>query len=67
MSTSEEVIDELWAYAEATMKRFATVKDSTKRVLAGGLTNRYETRLKDVLETLETFDRSVPLSQKMLE
>lgn len=64
--TDDEVVGQLWNYAEKTIKRFGTVKDNTKRVLGGGVANRYETRLKDVLETIETFDRSVPLGAKML-
>lgn len=59
-------MDELWNYAERTLKRFATIKDSTKRVLGGGVANRYETRLRDVLDTIETFDRSMPLGAQVL-
>lgn len=66
VSSDDVLVEDLWRFAEQTLKRFATVKDTTGRVLGGGMANRYETRLKEVLMTLETFHSSVPLGQKML-
>lgn len=36
----------LIAYARSSLKRFDTVEDTTGRVLAGGVANRWNTRLK---------------------
>lgn len=38
--------DVLIAYAKSSLKRFDTVEDTTGRVLAGGVANRWNTRLK---------------------
>lgn len=65
--TDAAMIRALWTFATRTITRFDTVKDSTKRVLGGGVKNRYETRLKDVLTTLTTFKRTVPLAPLLLQ
>lgn len=65
LKTDEAIVECLWSYASNAIERLASVKDSTKRVLGGGVSNRYETRLKDVLETLDTFDKSVPLAAQL--
>lgn len=36
----------LISYARSSLKRFDTVDDTTGRVLAGGVANRWNTRLK---------------------
>lgn len=41
-----QVCETLIAYARSSLKRFDTVEDTTGRVLAGGVANRWNTRLK---------------------
>ncbi len=41
-----QVCETLVAYARSSLKRFDTVEDTTGRVLAGGVANRWNTRLK---------------------
>ena len=65
LSSDQDVIECLWKYAERMTQRLASVEDSTKRVLGGGVANRYKTRLCDVLETLETFHKSLPYATEL--
>lgn len=45
-----QVCETLIAYARSSLKRFDTVEDTTGRVLAGGVANRWNTRLKVCVE-----------------
>lgn len=47
-----QVCETLIAYARSSLKRFDTVEDTTGRVLAGGVANRWNTRLKVLYRTL---------------
>uniref|UniRef100_A0A0G4I719 Uncharacterized protein n=1 Tax=Chromera velia CCMP2878 TaxID=1169474 RepID=A0A0G4I719_9ALVE len=53
VTTDKEVCEILLAYAKKTLDRFSTVKDTTTRVLSGGIVNRYQTRLKMVQDFLD--------------
>lgn len=45
----------LIAYARSSLKRFDTVEDTTGRVLAGGVANRWNTRLKVRCNDADTY------------
>ena len=47
-----QVCETLIAYARSSLKRFDTVEDTTGRVLAGGVANRWNTRLKVLYRTV---------------
>jgi hypothetical protein len=54
VETDQEVCDILIAYARKTLQRFNTIKDTTSRVLAGGVANRWNTRLNTLLTYLNS-------------
>lgn len=49
-----QVCETLIAYARSSLKRFDTVEDTTGRVLAGGVANRWNTRLKVSIVSLRS-------------
>ncbi|CAM9142225.1 unnamed protein product [Choristocarpus tenellus] len=57
VTTDDEVCGILLDYASKSLKRFDTVKDTTGRVLAGGVANRWNTRLKVAHNYLESQPR----------
>ena len=48
MTDDIELARVLLGYARRTLNRFATISDTTGRILSGGVTNRYQTRLQPV-------------------
>ena len=48
VETNAELFSSLLAISNEVLKRFETTDDTTKRVLAGGIKNRWETRLQNV-------------------
>lgn len=48
VDSDEELCDVLLNHTVKTLRRFSSIKDTTSRVLQGGIANRWETRLKAV-------------------
>ncbi|KAM3568066.1 hypothetical protein VYU27_009804 [Nannochloropsis oceanica] len=55
--SDDALIDVLLASTVKTLQRFSSIKDTTKRVLAGGVAVRWKGRLNDVREFLSDFNR----------
>ncbi|CEM01835.1 unnamed protein product [Vitrella brassicaformis CCMP3155] len=63
----EKVAQILIDYATRTLQRFTTIPDTTGRILSGGVTNRWQTRLKPVDLFLMTYDvDEIPLGKTVL-
>eukprot|EP00466_Bigelowiella_natans_P006313 jgi/Bigna1/89982/estExt_fgenesh1_pg.C_590093 len=58
VSSEKEAIKGLLDYAWTTLQRFDDVPDTTARVLSGGVVNRFEGRLRNVLEYLQGLQES---------
>ena len=70
VKTDEELVDCLLAYATTVLNRFDTILDQTSRVLGGGITNRWNGRLKivkDFLVSVEKYENLSLISKKVLE
>jgi len=48
--SDEELVEQMLAVARQTLERFSSIEDTTSRVLGGGVSNRYHTRLVPVQE-----------------
>ena len=46
--SEDELVEQLLAVARQTLERFSSIEDTTTRVLGGGVSNRYNTRLVPV-------------------
>lgn len=66
LTTDDEVCETLIAYARSSLKRFDTVEDTTGRVLAGGVANRWNTRLKVALNYLDSQPRPGKMEARLL-
>merc|ERR1712216_592092 len=53
LETEQQVVDNLVAYAETALDRFASADDAVARVLGGGVANRWKGRLLSVLMELK--------------
>eukprot|EP00922_Rhytidocystis_sp_ex-Travisia-forbesii_P069223 GHVS01103277.1.p1 GENE.GHVS01103277.1~~GHVS01103277.1.p1 ORF type:complete len:658 (+),score=115.58 GHVS01103277.1:149-2122(+) len=68
ISTDVELVSCVLEYAKTTLGRFASVTDTTGRVLSGGIANRYQGRLKMVQEFMDTQNAgSIPLALLLLK
>uniref|UniRef100_A0A0G4FY26 Mannitol dehydrogenase C-terminal domain-containing protein n=1 Tax=Chromera velia CCMP2878 TaxID=1169474 RepID=A0A0G4FY26_9ALVE len=68
VTSDEEVCRILLAYARSTLDRFSTVRDTTSRVLGGGIHNRFVGRLANLRDFVESSDfEDSPIRQKMME
>mmetsp|Transcript_2406 Transcript_2406/g.3564 ORF Transcript_2406/g.3564 Transcript_2406/m.3564 type:complete len:408 (-) Transcript_2406:114-1337(-) len=67
-SDDETVFNELLDFATTAQERFSSVEDTTGRVLSGGVTNRWQTRLYPVSNFLsEEMDLPLPLVNHFME
>lgn len=48
--TDDELVEQMLSVARQTLERFSSVEDTTTRVLGGGVSNRFHTRLLPVQE-----------------
>lgn len=55
----DKAIGEVLEYAETAAQRISTVPDSTKRVLGGGVRNRFEGRLLTTKKLLDSFSTPI--------
>jgi len=68
MNDDIELARLLLGYARRTLNRFATISDTTGRILSGGVTNRYQTRLQPVDKFLMSHEvGEVPLGKIVLK
>ncbi|CAM9613298.1 unnamed protein product [Ascophyllum nodosum] len=67
LTTDDEVCETLIAYARSSLNRFDTVDDTTGRVLAGGVANRWNTRLKVALNYLDSQPRPGQMETRLLK
>uniref|UniRef100_A0A0G4FWD4 Uncharacterized protein n=1 Tax=Chromera velia CCMP2878 TaxID=1169474 RepID=A0A0G4FWD4_9ALVE len=66
-SDDGEVVQELLRFARTTLERFSSVKDTTGRVLSGGVTTRWQGRLNTCLDFLSKMPIGViPLGKRIL-
>lgn len=67
LKTDDEVVEMLLSYGRNTLERFSTVDDTAGRVLAGGVVNRFHTRVLNIYKFLEQhIFGSVPLASNLL-
>jgi len=67
VTTEDALCDVLLDYSRETLTRFASTKDTTARVLQGGVANRWETRLKTVDRFLQPKTKLRKMKAKLVE
>lgn len=67
VTTEDALCDVLLAYSRETLTRFASTKDTTARVLQGGVANRWETRLKTVDRFLQPKTKLRKMKAKLVD
>ncbi|CAN0038836.1 unnamed protein product, partial [Discosporangium mesarthrocarpum] len=67
LSTDDEVCEMLLDYAKKSLQRFDTVRDTTGRVLGGGVANRWNTRLKVAHNYLQSQPRPGQMEGRLIK
>lgn len=68
VSNAKDLAAVLLHYAKNTLKRFSAIPDTTKRILAGGVDNRYNGRLKNVEDFLnDAYPASTEVGKEILK
>ena len=58
--TDDELVEQMLDVARQTLERFSSIEDTTTRVLGGGVSNRYNTRLIPVQEGMHLVQAMIP-------
>lgn len=67
VTTEDALCDVLLDYSRETLTRFESTKDTTARVLQGGVANRWETRLKTVDRFLQPKTKLRKMKAKLVD
>lgn len=67
VKTDDEVCQVLIDYARTTLERFGTIDDKTSRVLGGGVSNRWNGRLKNTQEFLDSQPKLDELQKRLMK